>query len=181
MDLMAYADGELAGEDKARVEAWLETSEEARRALGAMESPAVGEWLSREMEARAARGGADGIADAVMLKAAAPERGGKVVPMRRRGMVGGAIVGVLALAAAGLLYVKTHDGGSKSLVAQATTAPGASTAPAAPEAEGAGIEVNEVEAPARDVSVYYLDQPQSTNTSVVIWIGDEKQHGAGGN
>jgi len=45
--LMAYADGELEGKERARVDALLAKSEEARRVVQAMCGGAVGAWLSQ--------------------------------------------------------------------------------------------------------------------------------------
>jgi anti-sigma factor RsiW len=182
-ELMAYADGELSGDDAARVEALLERSEEARRVVAAIESPAIGVWLERASEERAAKAKADGIADAVMLRVAAEVASQAAAPravtsIHRRRVVTTVAFGVLALAAAGLIYVRSKGEPGKTLVAQ-ISAPPATTTPAAEESQG--IEVNEVEAPSRDVSVYYIDPPAAqTNNTVVIWIGDESKKKTGG-
>jgi anti-sigma factor RsiW len=190
MDLMAYADGELADEELARVEALLARSDEARRVVSAIESPAIGAWLEASTTERAEAAKASGIADAVMLRVAAEASkpsGGAVVSMRRRNAVLAVAAGALALAAAGLLYVKSRTAPAGTVVAQVATQHPTETAPpgpGAPAETGEGIEVNEVEAPARDVSVYYLDpsaSPLAPNTnSVVIWIGDESRKKTGG-
>ena len=47
LELMALADGELEGEDRARVEALVAQSDEARQVVEAMRSPVLGTWLRR--------------------------------------------------------------------------------------------------------------------------------------
>jgi hypothetical protein len=197
LQLMAFADGELEGDDQARIEALVAQSSEARQVVEAIRSPVLGSWLSEEMNARAV--GADGIADAVMadLAKAEPASGGgaEVVRLAERGgrrgarvqVVGGALIAALALAAGVALYVS-----SVGLGADATKAPVASVgvpsvdveppspATAVAQRPSQGVEVDEVDSPARGFSVFEIPVGGSPAgaanaagpSSVVIMIDD---------
>jgi len=193
LQLMAFADGELDGEEQARIEALVAQSSEARQVVEAMRSPAVGSWLDDEMNRRAAS--ADGIADAVMaaIDKAEPAGGGQVVRLAERGrggrarvqLVGGALVAALALAAGVAVYVSSVGPGK-----DATKAPVASVgipsvdvvAPPAAVAQrpSQGVEVNEVDSPSRGFSVFEIPVGGATGaanaagpSSVVIMIDDD--------
>src|SRR5262249_26859489 len=134
IELMALADGELEGEARTRAEKLVAESDEARRILQSMRSPALGTFVADSVAARSPA--ADGIADAVMARLGgaagvgmgvglgvgdgAAHGGGTVVRLgdarvrARRGSriqlaVGGAL-GVLALAAAVALWVQSRVG-----------------------------------------------------------------------
>ena len=138
-ELMALADDELEGEARARVEALVARSDEARRVVAALRHPAVGAFLRGEVEDHGP--GADGIADLVVAtlegeRAAAASSGPPAVaPLaslrrstrapRRSGatrvqLVALAATGALALAAGVTLYVGSGQ-------APATQGPVAST------------------------------------------------------
>lgn len=125
LELMQYADGELEGDVRARVEALLQTSDEAREIVAAM--GALGDVVRDGVDARAnASAGGYGIADAVMAKVAgeaarahdagvipitdtarAGSRIGHARPRRARTGVTSAAVAALALAAGVFLFVTT--------------------------------------------------------------------------
>jgi len=141
--LMAFADGELAGEEKAQVEALLATSEDARRVVAAMRGDtsavAVDAWLAKQSkqgsdEGATKRHPADGIADVVMSRieaegpavtslAAAREK--RAARVRNFAMVGAAIT---AIAAAAALVITGGQAPVKDKTAETinpdTTAPG---------------------------------------------------------
>jgi hypothetical protein len=204
LELMSLADGELEGDDKDRVEKLVASSEEARQVLESMRRAEVGAWLSASMDERAARGGADGIADAVMsavegsrnsgLQEASraatngATRDGGVVSIAsgrarkssRVQMALSAGAAGLALAAAVALYVRA--GGDRTAdhapVASVGVPPVDSVVAQAP-ASG-GVEVNEIDAPSRGVSVFEIPvgaaaavaSPQGAS-SVVVWVDDD--------
>jgi hypothetical protein len=197
LQLMAFADGELEGEDRARIEALVAQSGEARQVVEAMRSPVIGTWLGQEMDARGVA--ADGIADAVMdsLVEAEPAAGGGggVVRLaeRSRGrkgarvqVVAGVVVVTLALAAGVTLYVSSMDQGTeraKAPVASVETPSVDIQAPPAPatavaQGPSQGVEVDEVDSPSRGFAVFEI--PVGTGaakaagpSSVVIMIDDD--------
>jgi hypothetical protein len=194
LQLMAFADGELEGEEQARIEALVAQSSEARLVVEAIRSPAVGAWLDDEMNRRAVA--ADGIADAVMaaIDKAEPAGGGQVVRLAERGRggrarvqaVGGALVAALALAAGVAVYVSSVGPGK-----DATKTPMASVgipsvdvvAPpvAVAQRPSQGVEVNEVDSPSRGFSVFEIPvgggaagaANAAGPSSVVIMIDDD--------
>jgi anti-sigma factor RsiW len=174
MDLMAFADGELEGEDRARVERLVAENSEARNVVEAMRSPAIGAWLEGEMAERTAA--ADGIAGAVMAKL--PARG----PSRARPAVVISIGAALALAAGVALILRSQGETTESHVPVASVEspiidmqppPGAAQRPTQ------GVEVDEVDSPSRDISVFEIPVPGAAAanangpSSVVIMIEDE--------
>jgi hypothetical protein len=197
LQLMAFADGELEGEDRARIEALVAQSGEARQVVEAMRSPVIGTWLGQEMDARGAA--ADGIADAVMdsLVKAEPAGGGGggVVRLAERSsgrkgarvqVVAGVVVATLALAAGVTLYVSSMDQGTeraKAPVASVETPSVDIQAPPAPatavaQGPSQGVEVDEVDSPSRGFAVFEI--PVGTGaakaagpSSVVIMIDDD--------
>jgi hypothetical protein len=182
MDLMAFADGELEGEDRARVERLVAENSEARSVVDAMRSPAIGAWLEGEMARRAAA--ADGIAGAVMarLPARAPSRG-------RSPVVVLSIGAALALAA-GIALILRSEGASTEThvpVASVETPSVDVQPPPASLARGEtlaqrptqGVEVDEVDSPSRGISVFEIPVAGAAAanangpSSVVIMIEDE--------
>ncbi len=203
-ELMALADGELDGEARERAEKLAAESPEARRVVDAMRSPALGVWLTEGMDARTAA--ADGIADAVMAKIDAARRDAGIEGVvrlsgaraRRSGITRGqvaAMAGFLALAATIFLYMRNDRDGSDGvapvasvvapttvLSAEAPPLPPPSAmaqAPHLPQA-GQGVEVDEIDSPAHDVTVFEIPgsgmaaaASGGAPPSVVIMIEDE--------
>lgn len=181
LQLMALADDEVEGEDRARVEDLVASDPRARQVLEAMRSPALGAWLSDAMSARSAA--ADGIADAVMARLAAepeaaawvgargaspgvggvvrarPEHGARG---RRVQILGGALAGTLALAAGVAIYFTSVSSGTDEarLPVARVGSPSVDVQPSPSWAAAAlpsqGVEVDEVDSPSRGFSVYEI-------------------------
>ncbi|HEX8791547.1 MAG TPA: hypothetical protein VF765_11400 [Polyangiaceae bacterium] len=180
MELMAFADGELQGADRARIERLVAENSEARGVVEAMQSPAIGAFLDAEMAERTAA--AEGIAAAVMAKL--PARG-------RAPVVVMSIGAALALAAGVALVLRSQDAttGTHEPVASVETPivdvqppPGASPAKdgiTAQQRPTQGVEVDEVDSPSRGISVFEIPvaggAAANANgpSSVVIMIEDE--------
>jgi hypothetical protein len=195
LELMSLADGELEGADKERVEGLVATNDEARRVVESLRGAEVGDWLSGAMDERAVRGGADRIADEVMTAIARPSEASGVASLsehraRRSSRVpvlGASAAAVLALAAAAILYL--HGGaprpGEQAPVASVGTphldfqVPSAAVAQATGPQAGApaGVEVNEIDAPSRGVSVFEIPGTAAAavagSPSVVVWVEDD--------
>jgi hypothetical protein len=209
LELMALADGELDGEDKAQAERVVAESAEARALLDGFRSAQVARWLASMVEERAPM--ADGIADKVMARVAeqgAKEGVGSLADARARrrwdGLGAPAAFAALSLAAGIAIVV---GGGERQ---EPVSAPVASVAlpPAAEEAvpptqsavaqrgnptsqaadplwgvrpTPLGVEVNDIDSPSRDVSVFEIPVGTSATaaanakgpSSVVIMIEDD--------
>jgi hypothetical protein len=196
LELMALADGELEGEAEERALKRVATDAHAREAARQMRDERAGDWLRRAMNERAAAAGADGVADAVFARlegskfAASPGEAADMPSARmsgrsrasRRGLpvswsrVQSAIGATLTLSlAAGIAFYL------------ATRPPASPLGPASPVSQvaaasmgGGGVEVDELDAPAHDISVFEISggggaiaANQSPSSSVVIWIEDE--------
>ncbi len=77
MLLMALADGELDGNERAEAEALVATNEEARRVVEALGGPvaeALGDWVATSQVERAVAAGAESIAGTVMQRIAEDAR-----------------------------------------------------------------------------------------------------------
>lgn len=195
LQLMAFADGELEGEDRARIETLVEQSSEARQVVEAMRSPVLGDWLGEELEARLVA--ADGIADAVMAcvekTSPATSAGGGVVRLAgssgrrsaRVQVVTGVLVAALALAAGVTLYVSSVGPDSERAKAPVASVesrsvdvqPPPSQSTAVAQGPSQGVEVDEVDSPSRGFSVYEIPVGSPTGaanaagpSSVVILI-----------
>lgn len=176
MDLMAFADGELQGADRARVERLVAENSEARSVVDAMRSPAIGTFLEAEMVERTAA--ADGIAGAVMAKL--PARG----PARGRAPVVVMSIGAALALAAGVALILRSEGatpGAHEPVASVDT-PSVDVQPppvVAAQRPTQGVEVDEVDSPSRDISVFEIPVAGAAAanvkgpSSVVIMIEDE--------
>ena len=227
LELMAYADGELEGDDLARVEALVASSDEARRIVQSMGG--VADWVRVADEESPRREAthrmADGIADGVMaqiamsgaslpglaasstisLEAGRARRASRGVPQSRARRLAAAGAGLLALAAGTVLFLRSngpgvdaphaaHTKATKSVVAQSEgpsigPLPGSAAANAGVEAvaqtgadDVSGVDVEQVESPSHQVSVFYLPAVAaaaagSNASSVVVWIGDDKAPG----
>jgi hypothetical protein len=201
LELMAFADGELQGDARARAEQLVATSDEARGVVEAMRESAIGGWLDEAAHAHAAGAGADRIADGVMAAiAAAPadgkraSRGDAGAPAvasfvearsaKSRRSVVLAIGGGLALAAGIALWLRgTNDGrGERAMNVAPVASVAAPSATVAQQARAAaGVEVNEIDAPSHGVSVFEIPvraaaavAEPSGPSSVVVWVDDEE-------
>jgi anti-sigma factor RsiW len=204
LELMSLADGELEGSDKERVERLVASDDEARQIVASLRGAEVGTWLAETMDQRAAASGADGIADAVMSAvavgtssraSAAPNgvaRGAvAIAPARARKssrfqVIAGGATAVLALAAAVAIYMRAGTGplDEHAPVASVGVPPVDVEAPSSmamtQQGTGGGVEVNEIDAPQRGVSVFEIPlgaaaavaKPTGAS-SVVVWVDDD--------
>lgn len=202
MELMAYADGELDADAVARVEGILAQDPEARRVVAALSGDAVGDFLREASDAAGERAEAAGMLDAVMTRVAAEAMRPKVASLNaarakreaKTRLIGAGVI-ILALAAAVTLYVRTQRSATApDTNTQAQIAPAATVAPPQPTQGVApsvtptlapagvgevtaeeGVEVNDIDSPSQDVSVYYLRSNSAGATKspggVVIWLG----------
>jgi hypothetical protein len=197
LELMGLVDGELDGDAKARAEQLVATEDEARRLVDAMRASPVGEWVRESEAKRAAEVGS--IADAVMIRlgpAAVPGAvdGGVVRlaprPRRRSGRGPAIVAGVaagLVMAAGVALYLR---GGSPppaddvAPVASIVLPPPSEAFASASAGEGKapalkGVEVHQIEAPSRAVSVFEIPLGAAAaaanpgHSSVVIWVEED--------
>jgi anti-sigma factor RsiW len=163
LKLMAYADGELAGEELAEVEAWLRRDARAVRVANAFAELGDIVTLGHEGSKEAAAVASFDIADAVM-SAVAKEAPAKVVPLSRKRsnrFVYGAVAGALALASAFALTMRPKGDQPMARV----------TAPAEPSS-GTGVDVDVNETPGHSVSVFYVPSETNLTTSVVVWVDE---------
>jgi len=197
LELMQYADGELHGEARARVEGLIETNDEARGVVEAMGM--LGDVVRDGVDDRIGAADLDGLTESVMaaialgVAASAKDvrvpatRGAPVVPLARRagpahrrfGAVS-AVVGVLALAAAVVLFVRFQGQAERSTEPRFASA--APSEEAAPEngalrkgAEALGVDLEEVRSVENKVDVFFVPPAKSAGASVVVWIDD--RHG----
>jgi anti-sigma factor RsiW len=188
-DLMAYADGELDGDAKAKVERMISERPDARRFVE--ELGALGPIVQKIYE-EPAPALSEGIADAVMTRLAdepAPKKSSrppKLVDLsaerERRIKVGAAIVAAVALAAGVVLTTQRVNDQSHAPIAerriqgapQPTPPAPSEPAPAEPAAVAVGgVDVEQVDSP-KEVSVFYLPSVGGGNaSSVVVWIDDK--------
>ena len=187
LELMALADGELEGDDRARIEQLVADSDEARRTVEAMRSPAIGDWLREQLEADQHAAAADGIADAVMARLGSVEaEGGGVVRLAdvrarrtsRVQVVFAVATAGLALAAGIVLYIRAGHSGTDG------QAPVASVGTPSVDLQlppSQGVEVDEVDSPSRGISVFEIPiaggaaaANAAGPSSVVIMIEDDQ-------
>jgi hypothetical protein len=185
---MALADGELDGAEREHAEKLVAEDDDARRIVEEMRGAAATSWLGPAMMARAA--GADGVAASVMAKVDAGGVGSRLdrrVARRspRLSLVVAAATAGLALAAGVAAYV--HSGaarpGERAPVASVRTPPVDFQAPSAIAQQAGsidGVEVNEIDAPARGVSVFEIPAAAaaavaspSRASSVVVWVDED--------
>ncbi|WP_394843072.1 hypothetical protein LZC95_39225 [Pendulispora brunnea] len=192
LDLMAYADGELEGAAAERVAAWVARDAEAARWVE--EFRTLSECIAVSESARPVPKAVDRIVDSVMEKATRyevdrkPNADPKPIRMRRA-VVAGTVSAALALAASWFMFFRTPDFPETSApTTVASTAPAAPSEPetpgtepsavaAAPENEvtPGGVELEQVESPSREISVFYVPAVSGESaSSVVVWIGDNK-------
>ncbi len=205
LELMAYADGELDDDARARIEGVLRESDEARAVVAAMDP--LGEFVRTSAETGAQA--ADGIANAVMARIeadsahdviattrAANDAGGGELERARarraaRNRVFAAAAAVAALAAGYFVMARPAAPNGEAVAVETPSTPTASAAlpREAPSTatvavldtpQTAGVEVEHVDAPNNDVSVIYVPAvatPDVNASSVVIWINDDKVAG----
>ena len=167
MKLMAYADGELEGADRAEVEKLLLKEPDAARFIADVAN--LGTYAEEIHASRDAKAVAKiDLTNAIMAKVEKPAAA-KVVPIsgaRKKkvsGPVIGGIVAAMALAASIFLFAKPEE------------TPMAKAPPPAPAPQPdtvPGIEVDTADSPGQKVQVFYGPGKTEMQTSVVIWVDD---------
>ncbi|AKU98071.1 hypothetical protein AKJ09_04735 [Labilithrix luteola] len=178
LKLMAYADGELAGDDLTEVEKLLATDADAVRFVNDIAN--LGDFVQEGHATRA--GGAIAsfdIADAVMAKIAAEPKAAPAVKAEpaavtslaaerakrsRRTQIAGGVAAALALAAALFLVARPQE----TPMAPAPVAVNASEPSNAP----VEVDVTATDTPGQSVSVFYLPAANEVTTSVVVWVDE---------
>ncbi len=180
LDVMAYVDGELEGEDAERVEALFERSAEARELRASF-----GELSERVKEI--ANAPPIDVTKHVMAKIAPNELDRARLRKASRTRVIAVGATLVALAAAVALYVKHGD---TSVVSQNGSASTSTTTTAVPLPVNSspqlaalkGVQVDSVDtaSASHPVSVFYVpkgDEPSDSTSSVVVWIDDSASGG----
>lgn len=176
MKLMAYADGELEGDELAEVEAWL--AEDAGSVQLANELAHLGDLVrvghAASTDAKAVL--SFDVADAVMAKLnAAPTTNVSSLEARRAARTAGATrplkvaaaaVAALALAAAVFVMARTKD--EQPMARSPAVAPASPAFPAAAASVG-GVDV---ETSSGSVSVFYFSDETAKSPSVVVWVDE---------
>lgn len=198
-DLMLYADGELEGEQRAAVEAYL-----ARSAAGKAKVAALNLVSSVVREqALGASGEADRIADAVMAKiategAAAKEmhrpkpaaitsapralatQGPRDKPANDNSRRIFALAAIAVAAAAGLMFWSRMDpttpqAGHGPVATSTMSHQQGGTDPLALDEGGPGVEVEAIDFGARMGTIFYVptEEIASNVTTTVVWLNDD--------
>jgi anti-sigma factor RsiW len=188
LELMAYADGELEGADRARVEARIAAEPDVARFVDQVRG--LGGLVRDGHAARCDAAGVDGIADAVLARLAnekaepnpAPENARKVLSLDRQrsqrpGLARPLGVATLVALAAGVVLWMQHTDEQRKTSAQrplplVTSEPVASLevpSPATPKLD----DPDDIDS-THQVSVFYLPSTAAAKApSVVVWIGDD--------
>lgn len=186
--LMAYADGELEGTERAEAEKLLASHPDAVRFVEQIGG--LGELVKLGHDDGSAK---FDIADAVMAltKEAKPaatqvtslaaarekrENAARGASGGSRLKIGAGIAAALALAASVFLFAQHRTDESpmaKAPSAPATQPPSTSgETPNAATASGTGVDVSTVNSPGNSVSVFYLPTANELSTSVVVWVDE---------
>jgi anti-sigma factor RsiW len=192
LELMAYADGELDGDDLTRIEMLIASNPEAERVVSSMHT--LGDCLRVTEGERRIPKIVDRIADDVMAVVATAAKAAKarqvVVPLAprpvrvRNAIVAGTVSAAIAVAAGWSMFVQAPEPVPAAPLAIAVTAPPVTATASAPAVtpnatpDGTGVDLNEVESPAQ-VSVFYVpavaagEVADENVSSVVLWLGDD--------
>jgi len=170
MDVMAYADGELDGEDLERVRVLVTTNAEAKELLSSLR--AIGDGVRSSFNV-----GDIDVRDVVMQKVTPNDLDKARIKRTARTRIVVVSASLLALAAAILFYVR--DTSTHGATGQTNTA-GTATQTVLASANATGVEVDFVDTPSA-VSVFYVpssavgaeEGATETAPSVVVWINDD--------
>ncbi len=178
--LMAFADGELEGDDRKAIEELVSSNQDAARIV--QELGVLGECLRVVGEHHHDRSAADGIADAVMTRIAAErEPRGKVIDLAaRRRRTYGTVAALVAAAAAVALVARgpEDEPRAETPVATAPTqVPEKRVEPTAPAPPTTVAAINEPAPAPSNVSVIVVPSEGETASSIVIWLGEESASG----
>ena len=174
MKLMAYADGELEGADRAEVESLLASDKDAAAFIEQVAG--LGDFVKvGHDDAHAKAIAAFDVADAVMAKVEAEEKPARKVASladarakkASQTRVVAGVVAVMALAASVFLLARPDETpmGQGKPVAQANDDKPAPS-------DGPGVEVSANESPGQSVSVFYVPSGNELSTSVVVWVDE---------
>ena len=185
MKLMAYADGELDGDELDEAHKLLASDADAARFV--QQIAGLGDILERGHEDRSGKTVASfDVADAVMAlvknetKSDAKPAVKVVVSLaaarakKNNGIkIAGGIAAVLALAASIFVFAQhrtdeTPMANGPSAVAVLSPEPAATTS----TGTGTGVDVSTVNSPGNSVSVFYLPTANEMSTSVVVWVDE---------
>jgi anti-sigma factor RsiW len=185
LKLMAYADGELEGDELEEAQKLLATDPDSVRFVEQIAG--LGDFVQLGHEAKSAKTIAKfDVTDAVMasVKDAKPVAA-KVVSLagarekkkENSGLkIGGGIAAALALAASIFIFAqhRTDETPMAKAPISAPAAPGNQVSPASTVAtnSGAGVDVSTVNSPGNAVSVFYLPTANELTTSVVVWVDE---------
>jgi anti-sigma factor RsiW len=190
LELMAYADGELTGAEREKVERWLATDADAARFVNDVAN--LGELLKLGYEGRSeAKAIASfDIADAVLAavekeqgkgqeEEKAEPRQAAVVPIeaararagkdRRVLKIGAAVVAALALAASVFLVHRNTE--QEAPIARAPAMPPPATAAVSAEI-GGDVDVEIEETQGWSISVFHVPSETNLTTGVVVWVDE---------
>ena len=167
LEVMAYADGELEGDDKDRIEKLIADDPEAKELFASI--GALGQGVRGCLDYEAVD-----VRDAVMGKLRPNEH--DKMRLRRVARTRFAIAGASVLAVAAAVMLLVRQNGGKTPVAQ-TEGTGAETALAS--ASTNGVQVDFVDTPSA-VSVFYVpaestsgaEEATQTAPSVVVWVDE---------
>jgi len=176
LDVMAYADGELGGDDEARVRALLDESADAKELYASLQ--AIGDGVRRAAEP--IDSDVD-VADAVMRRIQPNDLDKARIRRTNRVRMGVVAASLVAIAAGVAFYVRQNGAGP-----QATNYPTSSSIlPTAGSDTNAlaslhttGVEVDSVDTP-ESVSVFYVpaDDPDPAakggGSTLVVWVDDK--------
>lgn len=180
LKLMAYADGELEGEERTEVERWLVTDSDAVRFANEMASLGDLVQTTHQASTDAKAVASFDIADAVMAAVEKERRTAKsgeaasIVSLesaraRRQKTLGVGVViaGAVALAASVLLVMRQREETPMALAPVPTAVPSPPSSNAEP-----GIDVDVADIGEDYVRVFYLSNESSSTTSVVVWVDE---------
>jgi anti-sigma factor RsiW len=184
LELMAYADGELEGDDLARIETLLASDPDAERVVSSMQT--LGDCVRVTEGERRIPKIVDRIADDVMSKIEAEKARRAVVPLAprpirvRNAIVAGSISAAIAIAAGWAMFVRPADDLPTPVAVAPKVAPKVvPTAAPVVTPDGTGVDLDQVESPAGQVSVFYVPavaaggMADENVSSVVLWLGDD--------
>lgn len=191
LTLMAYADGELEGDERTKAEKLLASEPDAVRFVEQIGG--LGDLVQLGHEDRSASAIAKfDIADSVMaltkeakpaaaapkvssLAAAREKRANAASEKEQRGSglkIGAGIAAALALAASVFVFAQHRTEETPMAKAPVPAAQPTGTPASAASVAGTGVDVSTVNSPSNSVSVFYLPSANELSTSVVVWVDE---------
>jgi anti-sigma factor RsiW len=181
LKLMAYADGELEGEERTEAEKLLATDPDSVRFVEQIGG--LGEIVARGHAVRSGKAIAKfDVADAVMAAVKEQTKPAKVASLaaarEKRAMtpgmkLGAGVAAALALAASIFVFAQHRtDEAPMARTPITTPSPVPLPYPNVQANAGQGVEVSTVNSPGNSVSVFYLPSANELSTSVVVWVDE---------